>query len=351
MILTLSNPGLELAVLGNPGKQIKYDWDGVAPGQRKRIYQLAERWAKRKASGKFRSHAIGVRKALGPRKSLSGKPWSGLRGSVDLISKKTHKVVGTNPMRSFKRYAAKLNPLPAVGKVVTDVKALPTQAMGLVKNPVNAVVALGGSAVALSGGAIVMNRVVNPLIARLPAAIAGPMTSPMGKRVISASVAAGLGYTAAKFAPLSEDKKKALKAGALIAALVELIKPGAAGQLLARIPVVGQTVFGPAASMQGLGIYVQSPSYDPNGIDTVVTTPTGLPNKGIFGYVNSKGYTGIRPSEMDSIHGLPGMSGLGKYTTDTAYNPALLETGQTPTQAGFRESSADHFLARSPWGG
>ncbi len=35
MILTCSNPGLELAVLGNPGRKvIKYDWTGVPPSKR-----------------------------------------------------------------------------------------------------------------------------------------------------------------------------------------------------------------------------------------------------------------------------------------------------------------------------
>jgi hypothetical protein len=340
MILTCSNPGMELAVLGNPGRKvIKYDWTGVPKSKRKALYQLAERWSKRKSvDGPYSGVKVGIRRRSTKPRKVVGHPRTGRVGSVDFISKHTSRVVGTNPMRRFKHYVAKLNPMPAAAGVLNDVKALPGDVKGIFAKPITGVpFALGGAAVALTGGAIVTNRVLSPLIARMPASIQGFLTGAIGRRVLTAALAYGLGKAAAKYAPVSPDKKRAIEAGAVAAALIEAIRPGLAGQTLSKIPYIGQPVFGAASSVQGLGIYMPpAPAYDANGDSTRALTMSG--------YESMPAYTGSRPAIPAPINGLPGM---GAIITANDYTPSLDRTGMTPMQADTLKSTPDHFLAKS----
>lgn len=348
MILTCSNPGLELAVLGNPGrKAIHYDWTGVPKSKRKALYQLAERWSKRKSTdGPYSGVKVGIRRKRTHPRKVVGHPRTGRVGSVDFISKHTSRVVGTNPMRRFKHYVAKLNPMPAATGVINDVKALPADVKGIFAKPITGVpMALGGAAVALTGGAIVTNRIITPLIAKLPASLQGILTGAIGRRVVTALVAYGLGKAAAKYAPVSADKKRALEAGAVAAALIEALKPGLAGQTLSRIPVIGEKVFGAAASVQGLGIYMApAPGYDGQGPSTLILTPGSRPDSGIHGYETMNAYTGTRPALTSPVNGLPGM---GEIITAANYTPALLNNGQTPLQEMSARDNPAHFLSRS----
>jgi hypothetical protein len=79
-----------------------------------------------------------------------------------------------------------------------------------------------------------------------------------------------------KFAPLSSDKKQALMTGGLAAVLTELIFPGKASALLAKVPVIGPMI-APASPVLGLFGYVTAPDYQAqHGLGTYISAPLNV---------------------------------------------------------------------------
>lgn len=242
--------------------------------------QLARRWRARKASGRFRGIKIGIRRFLRKMPRLNHRwPWSGRRGSVDLLSKGY--LMASNPRRRHYRhrrgaYAFRINPSIAgvTGMVTKPVMAFPANVKRLFSGRgmiMNVAVATGGAAIALAGGTM-LQRFTVPLLSKIPG-VGTVMANPIGLRVVGSLHAFTAIAVVAKFVPLSSDKKQALMTGGMAAVLTELIFPGKASAMLAKIPVLGPMI-APASPVLGLLGYVTAPDYQAQGgLGTYLTAP------------------------------------------------------------------------------
>ncbi len=243
-LAVMSNPGLSLAVLGNPGR------------------------------GYFRRH----------------------------------KTKGTTMARRFRRhYGFRLNPSMALGSVTTPIKAIIPNLKSVFSGNIKAKaikggVAVGGATVALVGGAQVAK-----LVAKfMPAAVVNlPVVGVFVPRLVGGGSALLVGSLAAKFAPLSPENKKALLAGAGLVAILEVFKPGMSGMLLAKIPFIGSIVG--STPVNGLGAYVEAPSYQGVGEYVSAPSYQGVGTYGdnmVAGYVSAPSYQGV--GDNDTLAGLVG---------------------------------------------
>jgi hypothetical protein len=210
--------------------------------------------------------------------------------------------------RRFRRhYGFRLNPSIALGSVTAPIKDIPANLKSILSGSIKAKaikgsVAIGGATVALVGGAQVaklVGRFMPSMIVNLP--VVGAFVP----RLVGGGSALLVGSLAAKFAPLSPENKKALLAGAGLVAILEVVKPGMSGMLLAKLPLIGKFVG--STPVNGLGAYVEAPSYQ--GVGTYVEAPSyqGVGAYGdnmVAGYVNAPSYQGV--GDNDTLAGLVG---------------------------------------------
>jgi hypothetical protein len=327
-LMLLSNPGLHLALLGNPRRGRRLRVKGPRSLKR-RTFLAGWRRAKKRVGRVFRTRGSGRYKILSARinrdrrhrKHAKGISWSGRRGSFRFGarvrragSRKARRTSLTNPRSrkghtmSRRRRHCRRNP-NLVGGYITAAKGAPKQVMSLFTGPnkiKNIGFAAGGAAATYLAGGLVTSKLLTPLLAKIPGA-SSIVGSPMGKRIVGGLVPFTLGYVASKF--VKGDIGKALLVGGAAASILELVKPGMVGQLLAKIPgapsiaaaapaVVVPAITGPTKGLDGLGTYVQASGYNGVGDDDdladYVTAPSyaGVGDE-IDGYVQAKGYSAV----------------------------------------------------------
>ncbi len=339
-LMLLSNPGLHLALLGNPRRRSKKRHGFKS---RKRYTQAKWRAKKRvgrrfriKGGGSYRVTGASVRKHRGKRKShRQGISWSGRLGGVSYRGairrrgvRKYRKTAWTNPRR--RRNSNRKNPMKVVSGYVSALKKAPKEVLGLFKGPKkvkHVLFAAGGAVGTYMLGGVFTARALTPLLSKIPGA-ASALSTPIMSRVVGGLVPFTMGYAASKF--IKGEIGKALLVGGAAASIVELIKPGMIGQLMHTTPVVSTVVApiaaaaGPAATtgpvngMLGLGAYVDSPAYQ--GVGAYVDSPA---YQGVGAYVDSPAYQGV--GENDDA-GDDEMAGIGA-ADDLAGVDGYLEQG------------------------
>jgi hypothetical protein len=328
-LMLLSNPGLHLALLGNPRRRSKKRFGF---GSRKRFTQARWRAKRRvgrrfriKGGGSYRVRSANVRKhrARGKR-HLTGISWSGRLGGVSYRgairrrgARKYRSAAWTNPRR--RRRSHRKNPMRAFSGYVSALKKSPKEVLGVFKGPKkikHIAFAAGGALGTYMAGGVFTARVLTPALARFPA-VAGVMANPIASRVIGGLIPFTLGFVASKF--IKGEIGKALLVGGGLASIVEIAKPGMIGQLMHTTPVVSAVAApvaaaagagasaGPVHGMLGLGAYVDSPAY-----------------QGVGAYVDSPAYQGVGDAEDDA--GDDEMAGIGA-ADDLAGVDGYLEQG------------------------
>jgi hypothetical protein len=280
-MLLMSNPGLHLALLGNPRKKKK-----VRRGKSSRRHT-------RSRSPKRRGRAR-----------------------------------GTHPARK--------NPMKAVSAYVGALKRAPREILSTFKGPKkikHALFAAGGAVGTYALGGIVTAKLLVPALNAVGAGTV--MSHPIAKRVIGGLVPFTVGYVASRFVR-SPDIKKAIQVGGAVASLMEIAMPGMIGGLIARatpMPVLAMApaaataaVKGPVSGMNGLGGYVDSPAYQGTGgyVDSPAYQGTG-DNDEVDGYVDSPAYQGTGADDDlaasdDVMAGVDGYMEQGQKYLDSYLN-------------------------------
>ncbi len=191
--------------------------------------------------------------------------------------------------------------------------------------------AAGGAIGAVFVGTIIA-RMVMPFALKTLPSVAG---TPMGARAVSFACYYTGGWAIAKFTPgLKQSTRDAVMFGALVASVVEIVKPGTIAKLVGMVPGVGPMIAGNLAGIESeLGDYVstalQGLGYSGNEYDG---------SQGFHDYENRDGTlarrTDILPARTLSelsyaeIQGLRGGPGVGNYATDL---------GNYATDLGYQE--------------
>ena len=280
-LMLMSNPGLHLAVLGNPGKK-KKTWS---------------RKTSRGSAGNAASRLAWWRHHHNPR---------------------------SKPTR--RKHSTRSNPVGALNSYISAVKRAPSEVIGVFKgrNKVKHIAfAAGGAVGTFALGGIITANVVAPLLARVGGGAI--LASPIGKRLIGGLTPFTIGYVASKF--VKGDIGKALLVGGAAASLIELVSPGMIAGLVYRTPVVGPTIIAaaPAAAVKGpvngLDGYVAAQAYQGTGddLDGYVAaqayqgTGDDLADD-LDGYVDAQAYQGT--GEMEDDLASDEMAGVDGYLTD-----------------------------------
>lgn len=112
----------------------------------------------------------------------------------------------------------------------------------------------GGAIGAVAGGTLAA-RVVMPLAMRFFPTFAA---SPMGARLISVLLYYGSGYAMAKLLPVNDRIKRGILAGAVVAAVTEVVRPGTVQRMVNEVPFIGPLIAGNLAGIEPeLGAYVE----------------------------------------------------------------------------------------------
>lgn len=112
----------------------------------------------------------------------------------------------------------------------------------------------GGAIGAIAGGTI-LARFVMPTAMKLAPTFAA---SPMGARVISVALYYGAGFALAKVLPVNDKIKRGILAGAVAAAVIEVMRPGTVQRMVAQVPGVGPLIAGNLGGIEPeLGAYVE----------------------------------------------------------------------------------------------
>jgi hypothetical protein len=219
---------------------------------------------------------------------------------------------------------ARMNPMGAIGSYVSSIKSAPKQIMSTFKgrNKVKHIAfAAGGALATYALGGLATSKLIAPGLAKVPG-VNTAVGSPMGQRIVGGMVPVTLGYILKKF--VKGDIGNALFVGGAIASIAELAMPGKIGELLAKVmphpamvaaatgsPAAGAATAaaqqGPVQGMSGLGTYVDSPSYQGTGaLGTYVDSPsyqgTGADDD-LATYVDSPSYQGTGEADDDDLAG------------------------------------------------
>ncbi len=315
-LMLLSNPGLHLALLGNPRRKRRKGRGKFGFPSRKRFTQA--RWRARARVGKrFRIKGGGSYRVLGVSRKMKrgsrrkihrkGISWSGRKGGIRYRgavrrrgARKYRRAVWTNPR---KRKTKRNNPMKVVSSYIKALKGAPRDIASTFKGPKkikHTLFAAGGAVGTYMLGGVFTSQVLVPALGRLGAG--GFMANPTAQRIVGGLVPFSLGYAMSKF--IKGDIGKALAVGGAVASLVEIVAPGYVGQLLNRTPVVQQVAAaapaaasnGPVHGMSGLAGYVDAPAY-----------------QGVGGYVDAPAYQGV--GDADDLAGYvdaPAYQGVGE---------------------------------------
>lgn len=209
-LMLLSNPGLHLALLGNP-RRGRRRLRVRGPRSLKRKTFLAG-WSRAKRRVGKVGHTRGrttykitsarISRDRRRRKHAKGISWSGRRGSFRFGvrirrrgSRRARRTSVTNPRHrkghtmSRRRRHSRRNP-NIVGGYITAAKGAPKQVMSLFTGPnkiKNIGFAAGGAAATYLAGGLVTSKLLTPLLGKIPGA-ANIVGSPMGKRIVGGLV-------------------------------------------------------------------------------------------------------------------------------------------------------------------
>ncbi len=341
-VMLMSNPGLHLALLGNPFRKTSKTRFGYP--SRKRYTQAVWRAKKRtghrfkvKGGGRYVIKSRSGVKHRGKRHHVKGIAWSGRLGGVSYRgllkrsgSRSYHKVAWTNPRRRTSK--GSIMKIKALSGYVGALKRAPREILSTFKGPKkikHIAYAAGGALGTYALGGMVTASVLVPLLNKVGAgAVLG---NPIAKRVVGGLVPFTLGFVASKFVR-NADIKKALMVGGAAASLVEILAPGMIGGLINRVtsstPMLAPVAAAlPAAAkagsvngMDGLDGYVDSPAYQGTGgyVDSPAYQGTGAADQ-MDGYVDSPAYQGTGDDDDLAGGGVgddEAMAGVDGYLTD-----------------------------------
>lgn len=351
MQVVMSNPGLEFAMVGNPGPKrrgrkpqkkggrkmarrrrsfTKKQAQALAKGfrargmavpakiraklrnpgtkagarkarRKKRIKQLRKRRATAKRyRRKARGYKVVVRRKAGRRKkSRRFSKRTGIRtGRKGTISfrggrGRRKKLIATNPggALSFKGWTSGFTDLP---------KNLPKLLKG--KKMVSNVLYMGGGAlVSTMAGGLARGAVLGA-IGQVAPTIA---SSRIVQGVVGAATSYTGGYLVAKVLIKNKTSQAAFITGSAAAAIVSAIFPGQINAMLTSIPMIGPQLsmlpgmdgYVSAPSYQGVGSYVEAPGYQGIGLDpSDAVAGIGMDDMlagGLSSYVEAPGYQGV----------------------------------------------------------
>jgi hypothetical protein len=333
-VMLMSNPGLHLALLGNPLPRRGFPSRKRLTQAQWRAKHRTGRLHKIKGGGRYRISSHSAVKHRGKRHHVKGIAWSGRLGGVAYRgslkrsgSRSYHKVAWTNPRRRHSRK----NPMKikALSGYMSAVKRAPREILSTFKGPKkikHIAFAAGGALGTYALGGMVTASVIVPLLNRVGAG--SFMGSPTVKRVLGGMVPFTLGFVASKFIR-NADLKKAVMVGGAVASLVEIVSPGMIGSLINRVtasaPMLAPAAAalpatakaGPVNGMAGLSGYVDSPAYQGTGgyVDSPAYQGTGDMTDQMDGYVDSPAYQGT--GDDDDLAGPDdAMAGVDGYLTE-----------------------------------
>lgn len=159
--------------------------------------------------------------------------------------------------------------------------------------------AAGGAVGTYFVGGMFTSGILTPVLNKVGAG--GLMSGAITKRIVGGLVPFTMGYVGSKF--IKGDLGKALIAGGAIASLAEIVSPGLVARMLHNLPFIGTpaiaaapvaAVKGPVNGLNGLGGYVDAPSYQ--GTGGYVDAPS---YQGTGEYVDSPSYQGTGDNDDD----------------------------------------------------
>jgi len=312
----MTNPGLHLAVLGNPKIKRNKRKKASAKKRRQKVRRKSKATSRSNPMAKTRRNmGYKHRKANGQFKKGYGKKTRKNMG----YGKKTRKNMGygKKTRKNMKRRSYRRNPtIAARGRnYVTGLTGAPGRAMKLFrgKNAVkNALYTAGGAAGAYWIGGVVSSY-LRPVLGRIPG-----MDAPIAQRAIGALMPYTGAFLATSFIKNGQIKTS-LRLGGAIASIVEFIKPGMVADLIRRVPG-GEMIASPVEGLWGIGSYVEAPGY--SGTAGYVDAPSYA---GTGEYVDAPSYAGTGEDVM-----------LAGYVEDSGYRGA----GQEMLAGNFMEESS-----------
>lgn len=335
--VVMSNPGLHLAVLGNPGsRRKKRKGKKMATAKQKaaarRNIKKAQRANRKKYKTRTRRKARGVKvifrrkgkhrrktnRKFGARRRIK----TGRRGTVSYRSRSTGRLLATNPRK--RRKSRRRNPNGIAKGLRGWSRGLTTAPAGIMKtftgkNVMKNTAWLAGGTVAayIAGGFTA--KFASPILAMIPG-VPAAMQRPMVQRIVGASMNYTAGYVISMFIK-DKELKTAIQLGGALAAGLEFIAPGMMGQWVSRIPLVGQTAAtaeAAAGPVNGLGMYYGGPAL-----------------AGFMGeYVDASAYQGA--GEYVDASAYQGAGELNEYVDASAYQGA----GDDDALAEYVDASA-----------
>ena len=359
MLVTMSNPGLHLAIIGNPGRKKRRTNKGKSMARRRRMSkaqkqalakgfrarglpvpaklrtnpgtkagarkarrklrrkQLSRRRSAAKAYAKrARGYHVVVRRKAGRRKTNRrfGRAYgikTGRKGTISFRRRKggRSRLVATNPRRRSRRSRrrTRTNPPLTAASWMRGITAMPTNLANVFKGKdmlKNAGMAgLGAVSGIVVGG--MARGVVLGAVGRVAPAVA---SNRLVQGVLGGLITYTGGYAAGRMLIKNDRARVAFITGSATAALVNLIFPGAITGMLTRIPVIGPQL-SRLPGMSGLGAYVAAPGYQ--GV--------GRYPQALAAYVEAPGYqaVGYDPAVAGNDDALAGA--LGAYVAAPGY--------------------------------
>lgn len=360
MLVTMSNPGLHLAVIGNPGnpgrrkkrrstkgksmarrRMSKAQKKALAKGFRarglpvpaklrtnpgtKRGAAKSRRKLRRKqlrrrrsAAAAYRKRARGyhvvVRRKAGRRKanrrfSRAYGIRTGRKGTISFRRRKggRSRLVATNPRRRRSRRRTRTNPPLTAKSWARGITALPTNLMGIFRGKdmlPNVGMAGLGVVTGIVGGGMARGFVMGAVGSVAP----GIASNRLVQGLIGGLVTYTGGYAAGRLLIKNDRRRVAFVTGSAVAALAQALFPGAITGMLTSIPFVGPQL-ARLPGMNGLGAYVAAPGYQ--GV--------GRYAEPLAGYVEAPGYqaVGYDPAVAGADDALAGE--LGAYVEAPGY--------------------------------
>lgn len=349
MQVIMSNPGLEFAMIGNPGPRrrrrrpqkkrkkamafTKKQAQGLAKGFRKRSLPVPAKirrklkrnpkrssqkrgWAGRR---KIRQKTLKKRRALAKRyrrkvsrgTKVVARRKKGRRKTNRKFSKRTGIRTGRRGNISFRRRRRTIatNPARAVSvKTWTDgITNLPSNLGSIFKGK-----KMAGNVLFAAGGVLTSATVGNLARGAVLGAIGNAMPGIASNRIVQGVLGAATSYTSGyligKMVIKNKSSQNAFITGSAVAAIVSAIFPGQINAMLTSIPVIGPQL----AVLPGMDGYVSAPSY-----------------QGVGTYVEAPGYQGVGMDPSDAVAGIgmddmlagdlgtyveaPGYQGVGMY--------------------------------------
>lgn len=358
MLVTMSNPGLHLAVIGNPGRRKRRSTKGKSMARRRmstaqkkalakgfrarglpipaklrtnpgtkrgaaksrrklRRKQLSKRRRTAKAYRKrARGYHVVVRRKAGRRKTNRrfGRAYgirTGRKGTISFRRRKggRSRLVATNPRRRSRRSRrrTRTNPPLTAASWAKGITSMPTNLMSIFKGKdmlPNVGMAGLGVVTGIVGGGMARGFVMGAVGSVAP----GIASNRLVQGLIGGLVTYTGGYAAGHLLIKNDRRRVAFVTGSAVAALAQALFPGAITGMLTSIPFVGPSL-ARLPGMNGMGAYVSAPGYQ----------AVGRYAEPLAAYVEAPGYqaVGYDPAVAGADDALAGA--LGAYVEAPGY--------------------------------